>query len=212
MWIPIIYQQLKEVIREQKRNIHSGLYFSPFSDKQWVWGTERTQRVLRPSCSSTYSSPFYLDLWYCLWSHMHHGNFISYHWAIENPFWRSILMMIADWICWLQLSRLPKGQRTLLLSPTSKDGFGQRCQRKATGNISVRAFVRCALVYLCYILSPFCILCCSSYCCHALFLSSICQSETDLFRLQHNINSVYLQMNFEKAEYRKYEKIFQDTN
>jgi len=76
-----------------------------------------------------------------------------------------------------------------VLSPTFKGGFGQSCQRKATGNTSIRAFVHCALMHLSSILGSFCILCCSSYSCHALFLSSICQSETD-FKLQHNITSI----------------------
>lgn len=52
--------------------------------------------MLGSSCFSTLSSPICLYIWYCLWSDMHHGNFMSDHWTIENTFWRRILMMIAD--------------------------------------------------------------------------------------------------------------------
>lgn len=95
-WIPIIYKQPKEVIQQRKRNIYWGPYFSPLAGQQWSWDTDRTQTERRSSCSSTFSSPFYLDVWYYLWFHMYHGNFVSSHWTMQNPFWRRILMIIAD--------------------------------------------------------------------------------------------------------------------
>lgn len=52
--------------------------------------------MLGSSCFSTLSSPIFLYIWYCLWSHMHHGNFISDRWTPENTSWRRILMMKAD--------------------------------------------------------------------------------------------------------------------
>lgn len=102
------YQQLKEVIQEQKGSMHSGPYFNPFSDQQSQgWGTERAQKVLRYYCSSALTSSFTQTC--CITSGLICivVNFINYHWTIADLFWRRLLVMIADWS---QLSRLTKGQ------------------------------------------------------------------------------------------------------